>query len=344
MNIPTPIATLIAGIAVTLISLWVGQNHGLMPVAASEEAAEVDGLFNLMITIATALFILVEGALIVSVFRFRKRKGDETDGPPIHGNVPLEIVWTAIPVVIVLILSIYSFEVYNRLGGLDPMAANGGPPRPLEMASANDLSPLGVEAENNLIAMAPSQGKVALGLGATPEKQGQMPGVTVDVKGIQYAWIFTYPDTGIVTGELHIPVGQETQLNISASDVIHAFWLPEFRIKQDAIPGQDTEMRFTATRVGEYPIICAELCGSYHGSMKSRLYVHTPEDYQKWLEEQQQIANQDKLDKAVAVNTTQVSDEEFLAPYAQEVGINAQNLEQLSSQPNHNAHHLSMAN
>ncbi|NET54582.1 MAG: cytochrome c oxidase subunit II [Merismopedia sp. SIO2A8] len=146
--------------------------------------------------------------------------------------------------------------------------------------------------------------------------------------GLQYAWIFTYPDTGIVSGELHIPMGQEVKLNITATDVLHAFWMPEFRIKQDAIPGRTAQMRFTATRVGQYPIICAELCGSYHGSMKSQIFVHTPEDYQQWIQEQQ-IASTDNLEQAVAANPAELSDQEFLAPYGSEMGVDAQTIEHL---------------
>ena len=116
MNIPSQITTLLAGIALTLISLWYGQNHGLLPIAASEEAAEVDALFNMMMTIATGLFVLVQGVIVIAAFRFRRRKDDNTDGPPIHGNIPLEIVWTAIPAVTVLIISVYSFEIYNAMG------------------------------------------------------------------------------------------------------------------------------------------------------------------------------------------------------------------------------------
>lgn len=339
MKIPTPIATLIAGIAITLISLWVGQNHGLMPAAASEEALEVDGLFNLMMTIATALFILIEGALIISVLKFRKRKGDETDGPPIHGNVPLEIVWTGIPVVIVLVLSIYSFEVYNRMGGLDPMASGGS--YPMEMADSQEVSPS--DSDRSLIAMAPNQGQIALGLGASPENQGKDPALSVDVMGLQYAWIFTYPDTGVVSGELHVPVGEEVKLNITATDVLHAFWMPEFRIKQDAIPGRTAQMRFTATTVGEYPIICAELCGSYHGSMKSQIFVHTPEDYQQWVQEQQ-IASTDNLEQAVAVNPAELSEQEFLAPYASEMGVDSQTIEQLNVSRENIAESLATSN
>ena len=126
MKIPSNILTLIAGIAITLISLWYGQNHGLMPVAASSDASKVDEIFNFMMTIATGLFLLVDGVLIYCVIRFRRRKGDQTDGPPLEGNVPLEILWTAIPTVLVFILAVYSFEVYNNLGGLDPVYSGDG--------------------------------------------------------------------------------------------------------------------------------------------------------------------------------------------------------------------------
>jgi cytochrome c oxidase subunit 2 len=70
-----------------------------------------------MMTIATGLFLLIEGVLIYAVIKFRRKKGDQTDGPPMEGNIPLEIVWTAIPTVIVFVLALYSFEVYNNMGG-----------------------------------------------------------------------------------------------------------------------------------------------------------------------------------------------------------------------------------
>lgn len=107
---------------------------------------------------------------------------------------------------------------------------------------------------------------------------------------MQYAWIFTYPDSGIVSGELHIPVGKDVQLNLSARDVIHSFWVPQFRLKQDAIPGVPTELRFKATKVGTYPVVCAELCGGYHGAMRTQVIVHTPEDFEAWRSQNQAIA------------------------------------------------------
>ncbi len=342
MNIPSQITTLLAGIALTLISLWYGQNHGLLPVAASEEAAQVDALFNTMMTIATGLFLIVQGGLIISAIRYRRRKGDTTDGPPIHGNVPLEIVWTAIPAVTVLIISVYSFEIYNAEGGLDPMTSHDYH-QGAKVAHVQEMSPSGTNADKNLIALG-GRSTIALGLGASPEHQNEVVPLTVNVMGLQYAWIFTYPESGITTGELHIPVGQEVDLKISAQDVLHAFWLPEFRLKQDAIPGRESEIRFTPSRIGEYPIVCAELCGAYHGAMGAKLYVQTPEEFQAWIQSQQQVANNEALDKTIATNPTEKPSSEFLAPYAQEMGISSQTLEQLHSSAEHMAHHLAISN
>lgn len=342
MNIPSQITTLLAGIILTLISLWYGQNHGLMPVAASEEASEVDALFNMMMTIATGLFLLVEGTLIVAAIRYRRRKGDTTDGPPVHGNIPLEIVWTAIPAVTVMIIAIYSFEIYNSMGGLDPMASHDH--YQPQVAQNHEMSPSQGNPDKNLIALAPSQGMVAIGLGASPGNLGKPVPLSVNVTGLQYAWLFNYPETGITSGELHIPVGQEVELKISAQDVLHAFWLPEFRLKQDAIPGRESQLRFTPSKVGQYPIVCAELCGAYHGAMGAQLFVHTPEEYQAWIQEQQQLATKENLDEAVAANPNERSNSEFLAPYAEELGVDSQTLEQLHSNSQHLAHHLAVSN
>jgi len=337
VNIPSSIATLLIGIALTLVSLWYGQNHGLLPTAASDEAAEVDALFNTMMTIATGLFLIVQGVLIISVIRFRRRKGDNTDGPPVHGNVPLEILWTAIPAVIVAWISIYSFEIYNSMGGFDPMASHD--PHAMHTASrtrgAAIAATLPGSEENAPTSPAPNSQLVAIGVGASPDNIGKTADVTVNVTGLQFAWIFNYADSGVTSGELHIPAGKEVQLNISANDVIHALWFPELRLKQDAIPGRTTEIRLTANRLGEYPIRCAELCGAYHGAMNSRLFVQTPEDYASWIQSQQEVASNPDLDKAVAVNPDSLSDGEFLAPYANEMGINSETLKQVHSIHNH---------
>jgi cytochrome c oxidase subunit 2 len=322
VKIPSQIATLLAGVILTLLSLWYGQNNGLLPVAASEEATQVDGIFKFMMTIATGLFILVEGIVIYCAFKFRRKPGDNTDGPPIEGNVPLEIVWTAIPTVIVFIISVYSFEVYNAMGGLDPMASFDPGPGQIAQVSSNQ--------DEGLLALDPSQGDVALGLGASPEYQGQgkVAPLKVEVTGLQYAWVFNYPDSGITAGELHIPVGRPVRLNIKAQDVLHALWLPEFRIKQDAIPGRETELQFTASRLGDYPVICAELCGPYHGAMNTRLYVESDEDYEGWI--QSQVAMQESQRDTIALNSP--VETQFLAPHLKEFGVDETIIHQLHAQ------------
>ncbi|OKH33701.1 cytochrome c oxidase subunit II [[Phormidium ambiguum] IAM M-71] len=324
MKIPSNITTLIAGIVLTLVSLWYGQNHNLLPEAVSEEAPLVDNLFNMMMTIATGLFLIVQCVLIYSLFKFRKRPNDPTDGPPIHGNVPLEILWTAIPAVIILIVGVYSFEVYNSMGGLDPMAAHGTMAHHSKMSGAAIAATLPDETNSN--PNPPT--KIALGVGASPEEQGQTPDLNINVTGLQFAWLFNYPETGVTAGELHVPVGREVKLNISANDVIHAFWVPEFRLKQDAIPGRETQLRFTPKKPGTYPVICAELCGSYHGAMKTQVIVETPEEFDTWIQSQI-AANQENLNQAVAVNPENMSTSEFLTPYAQEMGINSETLQKL---------------
>lgn len=275
VKIPSQILTLLVGIFVTLASLWYGQNHNLMPIAASGEAELVDGLFDVMMTIGFGLFLLVEGALVYSAIRFRRKEGDMGDGEHIEGNIPLEIVWTAIPAVVVLGISIYSFDVYTRMGGLDLMNHNMAP----------------TDAPGVQVAYADTHGDNGnpLLLGDANSGMGIMPGtetdsiLSVDVQGMQYAFIFNYPN-GIIDGELHIPVNKPVELNLKANDVLHAFWLPEFRIKQDMIPGQDTKLVFNAIREGAYPVVCAELCGPYHGGMRTQVIVQSEEDYAAWVD------------------------------------------------------------
>lgn len=327
MNIPGSILTMLFGIVITLLSLWYGQNNGLMPVAASAEASDVDSLFQLMLTISFGLTLLVQGVLVIAFFRFRRRPGDNSDGPPIHGNLSLEILWTAIPAFTVLAVGIYSFEIYNSMGGLDPMVSGQhSMAAHARMHGSAIAAPLPGE-ENST----PQANQIALGIGARPDDMGQTADVVVDVSGLQYAWLFNYADSGVMAGELHVPVGQDVQLNISAQDVIHAFWLPELRLKQDAIPGMNTELRFTTTKVGTYAIVCAELCGGYHGAMRTQMIVQTPEEYQAWLQENA-VAQNPNLEQTLAVKPSELSDPEFLAPYAKDMGVNEELLAQIQTE------------
>jgi len=130
----------------------------------------------------------------------------------------------------------------------------------------------------------------------------------VQVTGEQFAWNFRYagPDDkfdtadDIVTlNQLHFPVGKPVVATLTSKDVIHSFFLPEFRVKQDLVPGMKTRIWFQATRVGNWEIACAELCGLGHYRMKGFVTVDTPEDFQKWLVEQ--AAEQEPAQKQAAL-------------------------------------------
>jgi cytochrome c oxidase subunit II len=314
MKIPSNILTLVAGILLAGVSLWIGQHHGLLPVAASQEALLVDGLFNTMMTISIGLFIIVQGAILFAAVRFRQRLGDDTDALPIHGNIPLEIFWTAIPAIVVLGLAVYSFDVYTQMGGQDPMSHGAHGQKQVAMAAPLPGAAIAAPLPTSTVADAVSA-----------DQPQPAPALAVNVAAMQFAWIFSYPDSGVMSGELHVPLGREVRVNLSANDVIHAFWVPEFRIKQDAVPGRESVLRFTPTAVGTYPLICAELCGAYHGAMKSQVIVETPADFERWLQSQLASSTVD-AETAIALNPANLTPTEFLTPYADAIGITAQTL------------------
>ena len=117
----------------------------------------------------------------------------------------------------------------------------------------------------------------------------------VEVTAEQFAWNIRYPgpdgklgtpDDIVTLNQFHFPVGKKVVVSLHSKDVIHSFFLPEFRVKQDAVPGMTTKVWFDASRVGQWEITCAELCGLGHYRMKGFLTADSPEDFEKWLAEQ----------------------------------------------------------
>ncbi|MFW5696427.1 MAG: cytochrome c oxidase subunit II [Phototrophicaceae bacterium] len=216
------ILLVIGGFLISQLTDW------LFATQASAEAEQIDELFRVFLGIGGGLFLLVQGLLLYSVIRFRKRKGDESDGPTIHGNVALELTWTAIPSVVVLVLVIYSYQVWSDIRA----------PKDNEM--------------------------VVHGIGA------------------RYAWTFEYTDDRvdetISSNTLHTYVGRPVRMVLDAQDVIHSFWVPAMRIKQDLMPGRTTEISFTPTQAGRYRVVCAELCGAGHGQMWAWIEVYEDEE------------------------------------------------------------------
>jgi cytochrome c oxidase subunit 2 len=201
-----------------------------LPQQAAVQARREDALLWFLVAASGAIFTIVVAFLLYSVWRFRVDDDDDADGPPLHGNTPLEIIWTAIPAALLAIVVVYSYLVISR-----------------NEALAKDR-------------------------------------MNVNVLAQQFAWHFTYPQAGITIGELRLPVGRQVVLSMTAKDVIHAFWVPEFRLQEDAVPGITTTLVITPTRIGSYPVICAELCGIGHTLMRSRAIVMSQPDFTAWLQ------------------------------------------------------------
>jgi cytochrome c oxidase subunit 2 len=115
--------------------------------------------------------------------------------------------------------------------------------------------------------------------------------MAVRVVGQQWSWFFEYPEEGDLRSlEMVLPKDQVIRLQMESLDVLHSFWVPEFRVKQDLVPGQITELRITPNEIGEYSLVCAEICGAQHSTMMARVRVLEPADFDAWVQEQQSAA------------------------------------------------------
>ncbi len=115
--------------------------------------------------------------------------------------------------------------------------------------------------------------------------------VVIGIVGRQWSWEFDHPgpdgklgtpDDVVEMNDLHVPVGEVVEFELRANDVLHSFWVPALRLKQDAVPGRRIRGWFEATRVGTYDILCAQLCGAAHAMMRGKLHVESKADYQRW--------------------------------------------------------------
>ena len=219
----------VVGIAVALLIDW-------FPVPASEQAGPIDTLWDVLLIASVPVFVLVETIVLYCAIKFRMRPGEELkDGPPIHGNTKLEIIWTAIPAILLVGLCTYAYVVLTDI----------------EKAEANSMQ--------------------------------------VRVVGEQFTWTFHYPGDGdqeIASNQLWLPANTPVNFTVQSKDVIHDFWVPAFRMKIDAVPGIDTHIRVTTTgRRGEFPVVCAELCGLGHSTMRQSAHVVTREEFDAKLAE-----------------------------------------------------------
>jgi cytochrome c oxidase subunit II len=234
-----------------------------LPHGVSTAAAFIDGQFALTYLLMGIVFVAAQGALGLFVWQYRDRpNAAKVDYS--HGNTKLELIWTTLTAVLFVGLNLMGSSVW---------------------------------AHERF----------------EPAKPGSVP---VEVTGMQFAWYFRYPGPDgkygptspklmdpsagneaaigldaadpaskddVVTGTMFLPVNREVDLTLRAVDVIHSFFVPSFRFKQDAVPGLAIHMHFTPTEIGSYEIACAELCGLGHYKMHGMVNVVSQEDFDKWL-------------------------------------------------------------
>lgn len=213
------------------------------PEPHTTQAKEIFWLYNVVLVMGAIVFVGVEGFIVYSIFRYRRR--DDRLPTQVHGNNLVELIWTAIPTVIVLILFVLSTLTLNSIS-----------------ARSDD------------------------------------PGVTIEVEGKQWSWVFHYLDEDgdpandvVVSGAgdgavMALPVGEPVLLKLISNDVIHSFFVPAFLVKWDVVPTGDrppNELEFTVSEAGTYSGQCAEFCGLLHAQMTFSVQAMPRAEFDAWL-------------------------------------------------------------
>ncbi len=224
----------VAGLVVigTIVSYIFLQAIYPLPKAASAEAKTIDFMFDVYFGLIAFMFALIMAFILYASFVFRRQPDDTEDAAHIHGNTTLEIIWTVLPVILVIGLGVWGALEFRGL------------------VSAK---------ENEMV---------------------------INVTGQQWSWSFEYPEQeDIVSAQLFLPVNRPIVLKMNSEDVLHSFWVPEFRVKQDLVPGYEQELRFEPTVIGRYKVRCAEICGKDHTTMLADVQVVSESDFAAWVEE-----------------------------------------------------------
>jgi len=253
--------------ALVALSWWMAQQaYRWLPVQASTAAPLVDGLFSFETGIGTFVFGGVVSVMVWVVLMHRAEKYDETDAEPIEGNTRLEVIWTAIPFVLVMAIAVYAIRVNTSLGVLGPME---------HIHLANPVEDQGGYPGDRL------------------------PAEQVEVIARQWSWEFHYPDAKVSSTELHLPLNQPVTFRLVSEDVLHGFYVPAFRLKQDVIPGRAINFNLTPTREGRYRLRDSQFSGTWFAANQADVVVESPEAYQAWLQESSRQPLQPGLSDAV---------------------------------------------
>ena len=210
-----------------------------LPEGITTTVPQIDQLFYIILGLTGAVFVLVQITLIVFLIRYRHRPGRRA--AYVHGNSLAEIIWTAVPAVILVLLTARSQRVWSQVRGTPPL-----------------------------------------------------PELEIEITAEQFAWNIRYAgedgrlntaDDLTTINQLHLPVHKTVLIRLKSKDVIHSFFVPQFRMKQDAVPGITSRVWVSATKTGHFEIACAELCGLGHYRMRGYLVIDAPEAFSAWLEQ-----------------------------------------------------------
>lgn len=239
-----------------------GNVYGLPPCVTTT-GLQIDSIIKMIFWLTAVVFVLTQGTYIYYLIVYRRRPGVPAHYS--HGNNTLEIIWTTAPTIIFLALAIYSNRVWEEIH------------RP---------------APDNAL--------------------------TIDVSSYQFGWQMRYPGVSgklapmdvrkitpqnpfgtdpenpktaqdVISTDLVIPVGRPVHVLLHSRDVIHSFYVPEFRLYQDCVPGRTIGwVWFQATQTGDFQLACNQLCGTGHYNMKAPIKIVSEEEFQKWLTPRQQ--------------------------------------------------------
>ena len=230
------------------------------PKPVTDRAREITQLYDIVFAIAVAIFVAVEGLIVWSILRYRRRPTDVDLPPQTHGNNLVEVLWTAIPTVIVLFLFVISWQTLDKV---DATSVGQNPPQ---------------QPDVRIHAIA---------------GQFQWQFEYLDAEGKHLA-TQTTPLVGNGAGGMAVPVGKKVYVTLDSGDVIHAWYVPRFLFKRDVVPGQQNHFEFTVDTDEAGQIFhgqCAELCGTFHNAMHFDVIALSPADYDTWLAKLIETAN-----------------------------------------------------
>jgi cytochrome c oxidase subunit 2 len=261
-----PRRLILAALGAALLALLVASPAALADTftpesGGSSNADDIDTLYKIALYIAIVIFLIVEGTLIWSLVRHRYRRGGP-EAAQIRGNTPLEVGWTLAAALILVVLTVVTFIYLPDIENPPESGVNGLRASETRFASIDQPSP-----------------------------PGERPYLRIQVNGQQYLWRYDYPGRRTLFSyhTMVVPVDTTVVLEVTASDVIHSWWIPKLGGKVDGVPGHvnETWFKIPPSEVGTvFNGQCAELCGAGHADMRAAVRAVSPEDYEAWAEGQ----------------------------------------------------------